>query len=104
MLSTGADGQFGPGTEKAVKSFQKSQKLQSHGAVDRETARKLLLLKEPVSVKAQSEKDATNDNKEGSADTSILASGIKKSGVLGTNLISKMFFSFVFHFAISTLA
>jgi len=95
MLSTGVDGGFGSKTEKAVRAFQKSQKLQSHGAVDRETARKLFLLKEPVSVKAQSEKDATNDNKEGSVDTSILASGIKKSGVLGANLISKMFFSFV---------
>lgn len=34
LLGINADGEFGPGTEKAVKAFQSSQKLKADGVVD----------------------------------------------------------------------
>ena len=41
LLKIGSDGEFGPGTEKAVKSFQKKEKLPVTGIVDEETFRRL---------------------------------------------------------------
>ena len=38
----GTDGDFGPGTENAVKQFQQSQGLAVTGVVDKETAAKLV--------------------------------------------------------------
>ena len=38
----GADGEFGSETEKAVKKFQKAEKLEVNGAVDKQTMAKLL--------------------------------------------------------------
>ena len=40
-LGIDADGQFGPGTEKAVKSFQAKEKLPVTGIVDEETYRRI---------------------------------------------------------------
>lgn len=40
-LGIEADGQFGPGTEKAVKSFQNKEKLPVTGVVDEETYRRI---------------------------------------------------------------
>jgi len=34
LLGIKADGEFGPGTEKAVKAFQSSKKLDANGIVD----------------------------------------------------------------------
>lgn len=42
MPKYGADGEFGAETEKAVKKFQKAEKLEVNGAVDRPTMTKLL--------------------------------------------------------------
>jgi hypothetical protein len=41
MLKLKVDGQFGPGTEKAVKAFQTKEKLKPTGIVDEETFRRL---------------------------------------------------------------
>lgn len=41
LLGIGADGDFGPGTETAVKNFQKKSKLKVTGIVDEETYRQL---------------------------------------------------------------
>jgi peptidoglycan hydrolase-like protein with peptidoglycan-binding domain len=41
LLKIGSDGEFGPGTEKAVKNFQKKEKLPTTGIVDEETFRRL---------------------------------------------------------------
>lgn len=40
-LGIGADGQFGPGTDKAVKAFQTKEKLPVTGIVDEETYRRI---------------------------------------------------------------
>ena len=41
LLKINADGSFGPGTEKAVKTFQTKEKLKPTGIVDEETFRRL---------------------------------------------------------------
>ena len=41
LLKINADGEFGPGTEKAVKTFQAKEKLPTTGIVDEETFRRL---------------------------------------------------------------
>jgi peptidoglycan hydrolase-like protein with peptidoglycan-binding domain len=41
MLKLKSDGEFGPGTEKAVKAFQTKEKLKPTGIVDEETFRRL---------------------------------------------------------------
>jgi hypothetical protein len=41
LLKLTADGDFGPGTEKAVKAFQTKEKLSATGIVDEETFRRL---------------------------------------------------------------
>ena len=40
-LGINADGQFGPGTEAAVKAFQKKESLPINGIVDEETYRRI---------------------------------------------------------------
>lgn len=41
LLKIDADGEFGPGTEKAVKAFQTKEKIKATGIVDEETFRRL---------------------------------------------------------------
>ncbi len=58
-LTSSADGSFGPGTEQAVKDFQKAHKLKSIGIVDKETYD---LLKNAEALFASIKKGATGDS------------------------------------------
>ena len=58
-LTSSADGSFGPGTEQAVKDFQKAHKLKSTGIVDKET---YALLKNAEELFASIKKGATGDS------------------------------------------
>ena len=53
MLSIGVDGDFGGGTEKAVRAFQKSVGLPFNGAVGQTTAVKLIALPAPIQVETE---------------------------------------------------
>ena len=58
-LTSSADGSFGPGTEQAVKDFQKAHKLKSTGIVDKET---YAVLKNAEELFASIKKGATGDS------------------------------------------